>query len=79
MQAIKEIIHGPEDWFRLIRTLPSTFIGRDLEVIIIPAEDVTSVQQAAQIKSMLGSLHEYSDPEKFEREPTAWKDHVSDE
>lgn len=80
MEAIREIIHRPQDWARLPKSLPESFLGKDLEVIIVPV--IASESSSETMKSVLelrGALQQYAKPERMKAEKEAWKSSVRDE
>ncbi len=79
MEAIREFIHSPQDWNRIIKTLPPAFAGRDLELIIIPRDEPQREAVAGEDAKLFGALHKYADQRKISLEKDAWKEHVKDD
>lgn len=80
MQAIREIIQRPEDWEKLPKSLPESFLGKDLEILIVPAIGSESPSKPlGRGVNLRGALQQYANPELMKAEKDAWKQSVRDE
>lgn len=68
MQAIREIRTVEKG--EVILSLPHTFWGQQVEIIILPLQPQPETQR--QKKSLRGCLHQYANPELIDLEATAW-------
>lgn len=77
MQAIREIHKVSNGYLSL--NLPHSFDNQDVEVIILPMNQVGNDSQEKKVDAgLFGSLHQYANPGMINGEKAAWSDAIEE-
>ncbi len=71
---IREVLKPTDK--KLTITIPEEYVGREIEYIIFPLEEVEI--KNTNITSLKGSLKEYANRAKIDLEKDAWKNHLKE-
>ena len=74
MEVVRKTVSA--DLLRPVIDLPWAYKGLQVEVIVIPQVEKTTLQQEVSLESLEGCLKAYANPALWEKEQHAWEDNI---
>jgi hypothetical protein len=76
MEVVRRIVSA--DSLLPIMDLPWITKNLKVEVIVIPQTEEKQIRRKVSVESLKGCLKEYANPSLWEKEPSAWENHITE-